>query len=101
MKHLLFLFLGVWLSLGSLQAQEIVGQWNGVLKVQGINLRIVFHINQKDGELVSTMDSPDQRATGIPVANITFDGSNVLLELPNLNAKYEGVLQGDSIVGSF
>ena len=101
MKHLLFLFLGVWLSLGSLQAQEIVGQWNGVLKVQGINLRIVFHINQTDEGYKSTMDSPDQRATGIPVANITFDGSNVLLELPNLNAKYEGVLQGDSIVGSF
>lgn len=101
MKHLLFLFLGVWLSLGSLQAQEITGQWDGVLSVQGIRLRIVFHINQKDGELVSTMDSPDQRATDIPVAKTTFVGSNLLLELPNLNAQYIGVLQGDSIVGSF
>ena len=26
------------------QAQDITGQWNGVLSVQGTNLRLVFHV---------------------------------------------------------
>lgn len=31
-----------------MSAQGITGQWNGALKVQGIQLRIVFHISKTD-----------------------------------------------------
>ena len=44
----------------STQAQNIEGTWNGVLKINDISLRIVFHI-EKNGDTYSTkMDSPDQ-----------------------------------------
>ena len=83
------------------QAQDITGQWNGVLSVQGVNLRIVFHINKTAEGYTSTMDSPDQGAAGIRVATTTFGGSKLSLLVPNIGLSYEGELKTDSIVGTF
>ena len=69
--------LGMWVSQPFiLCAQDITGQWNGVLNIQGMNMRIVFHISKIDNGYASTMDSPDQSAFGIPVTATIFDGSN-------------------------
>ena len=84
-----------------LQAQDITGQWNGVLRIQGMNMRIVFHINQTGSGYTSTMDSPDQNATGIPVTTTTFDGSKLSLAIPTIGLLYEGEFKTDSIVGTF
>jgi hypothetical protein len=92
--------IAVILSCSSIQAQDIVGQWNGVLSIYGTNLRLIFHIEKNDDGYSSTMDSPDQGATGFPVKTTSFDGSKLLLELPNIAAKYEGEFQIDSIVGT-
>jgi len=100
MKQLFRSVLMVILSCSSIQAQDIVGQWNGILSVSGINLRLVFHIEKNDDGYTSTLDSPDQGRTGFPVKTTSFDGSKLLLELPSLAAKYEGDLQTDSIVGT-
>jgi hypothetical protein len=83
------------------QDQDITGQWNGVLSIQGINLRLVFHINKTADGYTSTMDSPDQGAVGIPVATTTFDDSKVSLAVPNIGLLYEGEFKTDSIVGTF
>ena len=83
------------------QAQDITGQWNGVLSVQGTNLRLVFHINKTGEGYASTMDSPDQGAAGIPVATTTFDGSKLSLAITSLGASYEGDFKADSIEGTF
>lgn len=88
------------LSCGSIQAQDIVGQWNGVLSVYGTNLRLIFHIEKNDEGYISKLDSPDQGRTGFPVKTTSFDGSKLLLELPSIAAKYEGEFQIDSIVGT-
>lgn len=48
----------------SLYGQEIT--W-GILKTQGIQLRIVFNLENENGGYISTMDSPYQGARGIPV----------------------------------
>lgn len=101
MKNLLKLLLGALLSIGTLQAQEIAGRWDGVLSVQGINLRLIFHIHKTDTGFVSTLDSPDQGSTGFPVEKTSFDGSSLTLLLSNIGARYEGELQSDSIVGRF
>ena len=84
-----------------LLAQDATGQWNGVLSIQGINLRLVFHINKTDEGYASTMDSPDQGATGIPVASTTFDGKKLSIAMPNIGLSYEGDFKTDSIVGTF
>ena len=83
------------------QAQDITGQWNGILSVQGMKLRLVFHIEKTNDGYASTMDSPDQKAVGIPVASTTFDGSTLSLNASNLGIRYEGQFKTDSIVGTF
>ena len=78
--------------------QEITGQWNGLLKVPGAQLRIVANISKTETGYVSTVDSPDQNANGIPVAATTFENSILKLEIPVINGSYEGTLNKDNII---
>jgi len=94
-------FLTILISGAFLQAQDITGQWNGVLSVSGMNMRLVFHISKGGENYTSKMDSPDQGAAGIPVATTTFDGSKLSLAIPNIGLLYEGEFKTDSIVGTF
>jgi len=82
--------------------QDITGQWNGSLKVQGTQLRIVFNINKTENGLSSTMDSPDQGAKGIRVTSTTFENQTLKLAVANLKIEYEGILDKDNIIsGNF
>lgn len=82
--------------------QDITGQWNGVLKVQGIQLRIVFHINKSENGFSGTMDSPDQGAFGIPLTSAAFENPTVKLAVSNAGIEYEGTLEKESnITGNF
>lgn len=78
--------------------QEISGQWNGLLKVPGAQLRIVANISKTETGYISTMDSPDQKAKGIPVATTTFENSILKLEIPAINGSYTGILNKDNII---
>ena len=98
---IVFLFLTTFFSVTFSQAQDITGQWNGVLSISGMNLRLVFHIQKSGESYTSTMDSPDQGTTGIPVAATTFDGSKLSLTIPGIGLSYEGDFKVDSIVGTF
>nr|MDA3862160.1 alpha/beta hydrolase [Melioribacteraceae bacterium] len=101
MKKLLLIILTVLTTL-SIYGQDITGQWNGVLKVQGTQLRIVFNINEVENGYSSTMDSPDQGAKGIPVTSTSFENSTLKLAILNAGIEYEGVLGNDNIVvGNF
>ena len=86
----------------SLAAQDIAGQWNGVLKVQGTQLRVVFNVTSDNGALKSTMDSPDQGAKGIPTTATTFENSTIKITVINAGIEYTGTLGDDNIiVGTF
>ena len=83
-----------------MSAQDITGQWNGALKIQGIQLRIVFHISKTDTGYTTTMDSPDQNAKGIPVTTTTFENSKLKLKITNLGFEYAGEFEGNVIKGT-
>jgi hypothetical protein len=101
MKKIIFILLTLITSF-SVFSQNITGQWHGILKVQGIQLRIVFNITQTDNGYHSTMDSPDQGAKGIPVSTTNFDNSMLELQLPKAGIKYEGTLNKENtFVGTF
>ena len=79
------------------QDTTITGTWLGKLKVQGTELRIVFHINKsKEGTLTATMDSPDQGANGIPVDSVIFNNRNIKLVIKAIRGFYEGKLNRDN-----
>ncbi|MAU16123.1 MAG: alpha/beta hydrolase [Muricauda sp.] len=100
MKHYIAMFL-TFLTTLTLTAQDITGQWNGVLKVQGTQLRVVFNVSKTDNSFVSTMDSPDQGAKGIPVTNTTFKDSTITFVVANAQIEYKGTLKDEVIVGVF
>lgn len=86
----------------SIYGQDITGQWYGVLKVQGTQLRLVFDINKTDSGYKATMDSPDQGAKGIPVTSSTFENSILKIEIVNAAITYEATLNNDdAFIGTF
>lgn len=83
-------------------SQSVIGNWEGVLTVQTMQLKLIFNINNTDKGLVSTMDSPDQGAKGIPVTAIDFENNILKLKIDNANIAYEGILKTkDTIIGNF
>jgi len=97
-----FLFI-VSLAIGtSSYAQDITGQWNGLLKVPGMQLRLIFHISEEENGYSATMDSPDQGAEGIPVTSTTFEDNKLTIVVKNIGLTYTGEIQSEKeIVGSF
>ncbi|CAI2769340.1 Hydrolase_4 domain-containing protein [Flavobacterium collinsii] len=78
--------------------QEVSGQWNGFLKIQGTQLRVVFHIAKTETGYISTMDSPDQGAIGIPVTKTSFENAVLKLEIAAIRGSYEGILNSNNVI---
>ena len=85
-----------------MHGQDITGHWNGRLKVQGTQLRLVFNITKIDNVVSATMDSPDQGVKGIPTTTTGFENATLKITITNAKITYEGTLGKDSIiVGTF
>jgi len=102
MKNLIGLLLLLTMTM-SLSAQEIVGDWEGVLEVQGTKLPILFHISQNDKGFMSTMDSPSQGANGIPMDNTSFKSGKLTITAAQMGMKFTSKVQSGAteLVGSF
>jgi len=101
MKNIIIIFLTCLFSL-AIYGQDVTGEWNGVLKVQGTQLRVVFNVTSADNGLIATMDSPDQEAIGIPTTTTSFEDSILRITIANAKIEYEGTLGQDNvIVGTF
>jgi pimeloyl-ACP methyl ester carboxylesterase len=86
----------------SISGQEIAGDWHGILKIQGVQLRVVFHIQKTESGYSATMDSPDQGANGIPVTSASREEAVVKLSISHAGIAYEGTLGADgNITGTF
>jgi hypothetical protein len=74
--------------------QPVVGTWQGTLpNGMGGQIRVVLKVElTAEGALKATMDSPDQNASGIPVATITFEGRKLLLDVAAVRGSYEATL---------
>lgn len=81
--------------------QELTGQWNGTLQVQGNQIRIVFHVEKVNNQYEATMDSPDQNANGTQVTATSFNYPNVKFEISSIGAVYEGTLSDKDITGKW
>jgi uncharacterized protein (TIGR03435 family) len=84
-------------------SNDITGNWQGTLQVQGKDLRIVFKITKgDDGGFKAVMYSIDQ--TPQPIATtISLQGSTVKMTIPAAGGAYEGKLDTDGsvIAGTF
>ena len=82
---------------------SMAGNVHGYWKGEVMTLPIVFHIFEKDGEMLATISSPAQGATDIPCEMVTVKGDSVKIKMLRLNASFKGVLSPDenSIKGQF
>ncbi len=87
--------------ISNLKAQDVTGDWNGVLEVMGTQLTLVFHIQQSDSGYTATFDSPDQGAMDIPFTTTEFNDEQLKLIATNIGAFYEGELKSDSLIGTW
>ena len=84
--------------LGSLaRADDANGKeqiWEGIIKVrEGVELRLVVRGGErKTGEVVATLDSPDEGLKGLKLSAVVLDQSRFCFELKASAAKYEGKL---------
>ncbi len=78
-------------SQSSLSRKNVAGDWQGNLKVSGMNLRLVFHLSlDAKGELHGTLDSPDQGATGIPVSRVVLQKDSIRIEVAAIMGTFAG-----------
>ena len=83
-------------------AQDISGSWNGALKVQGISLRLVLHVENGVDGYTGTLDSPDQGAAGIPLSSIAYEAPTLSFAIDQLGIAYSGQWDtGETISGTF
>jgi uncharacterized protein len=86
------------------QPSPAEGSWQGILSpIAGIELRLIFHIRTDDsGLLTAAMDSPDQGVTGIPVQQTIFQDGELDLQMPQIQARYQGrMVQEDTVRGDW
>jgi len=72
-------------------AKTLAGCWAGVLKVQGMELRLVMNIsfNRADSMIV-TFDSPDQGAKDIPTSKVTIKQDSLIVSAKRIGGKFSG-----------
>ncbi len=102
MTRTLLLLLGIGFNT-LLFAQDISGDWNGQLNIQGIKLRLVLHVQSEGDGLKATFDSPDQGAFGLPVGEIRYEAPVLTFAMPNIGVTYKGEWQAasESFTGNF
>ncbi len=85
------------------EQKEIIGSWLGKLKVQNVELRLIFNLSENEnGVLKATMDSPDQGAKGIPMGEVSFDTGELKIDAPSILGYYLGVMiLRDSMTGTW
>ncbi len=83
------------------QPASFEGPWHGILNAGLMKLRIGVNVQNHDGKLTATLDSPDQGAFGIPLDSVTVEGARIRFSKQALGLSYEGALRGDRIEGNF
>jgi pimeloyl-ACP methyl ester carboxylesterase len=76
--------------------QGFEGVWWGTLQAGAQRLRVVFRLQRDaDGQLRGTIDSLDQAATGIPISEITVEGSTIRVRSDAVQGEFVGTLSDD------
>lgn len=83
------------------KAQDIIGSWQGKLSIQGTEMPLIFDIKGETDGFSSTMDSPSQGVTGIPIDETIFINDSITIKFNQAGIKYVGVLKENTISGTF
>lgn len=97
-NYLLVAFLFLSLSLPA----QIAGTWSGKIEIPLNELTFVLHIEDQEGTLKATADSPDQNAYGLTLDKITFVEDTLTITDSKTQIRYVGKLENpEHISGTF
>ena|ERR1051326_4729029 len=84
-------------------AQPVAGDWNAVIKVGDVSLRLALHVKESEKGLEATFDSIDQKVMGMPVDKIEIKGQQFRFEIGAIQSVYTGTLNSGrtAITGSW
>ncbi|MCL2131994.1 MAG: alpha/beta hydrolase [Lentimicrobiaceae bacterium] len=101
MKKIFFIAVMAVLPCASVFSQGITGAWNGTLDFGTFKLRIVFHIEEKNGIYSAAMDSPDQGVKDIFTDSTILINKKLRITIPKIFAVFEGKVSKKNIKGTF
>ncbi|WP_395373658.1 alpha/beta hydrolase family protein [Marinicella sp. W31] len=83
----------------SISAQDLQGDWEGVLGEGGADLPLIIHITKSpDGKHTGTLDSPKQGGYGVPMSTLEIEGNRLIFEIKDIGVYYEGLLNQEGLI---
>ena len=79
----------------------LVGSWSGKLNAGMVSLTLVLNLEQADGYVVVTLDSPDQGAKGISAFKEYLSDDSIAIKIENLRMTYRARLKDGKLDGTF
>ena len=79
----------------------LLGSWSGKLNVGAVSLTLVLHLEQADGYVTASFDSPDQGAKGIPAYKEFLSDDSLALKVEHIGMTYRARLKDDTLDGTF
>ncbi|MBQ5532436.1 MAG: alpha/beta hydrolase [Bacteroidales bacterium] len=79
----------------------LIGSWSGKLKFGPMSLTLVLHLEQADGYVTATFDSPDQGAKGIPAMKEFLSDDSLAVGVESLDMTYCAKLKEGKLDGTF
>lgn len=103
-KTILIILLAFVTLTGQAQVQSttaLLGSWSGKLNVGAMSLTLVLHLEQADGEVNITLDSPDQGAKGIPASKEYLSDDSIAVKVEAIGMTYRARLKDGKLNGVF
>ena len=88
-----------WAQVNSTTA--LLGSWSGKLNVGAVSLTLVLHLEQTDGYVTASLDSPDQGAKGIPAYKEFLSDDSLALKVQQIGMTYRARLKNNKLDGTF
>ena len=83
------------------QTTELLGAWSGKLDLGVAKLTLVLHLEQADGYVAVSLDSPDQGAKGIGAYKEYLSDDSLAFKIEHLNMTYRARLKDGKLNGTF
>ena len=83
------------------QTTALKGSWSGKLKVGAMSLTLVLHLEEADGYVKASLDSPDQGAKGISAYKEYLSDDSVAVKVETIGATYRAKLKDGKLDGTF
>ena len=78
------------------------GDWKTTISRNGVDLRIILHINTTERGTIAKLDSPDTMAMNVPVSDLAKDGDQISYTIKVIEGHFSGTLTDtDTIVGTW